>query len=278
MSSINTNNNALVALQNLTTTQTALAASQRRVSTGFDVASAFDNGAIFAVAQSIRTDISGLAGVNQQLNFASGLLSVTNAALTNVSNNLTSIKNLLTQLGNGALSTDAINQLTSSFAALVTQSINFVNGAYYQGKSLIASGVSALNVIQDNQGNVLTLSTASPLSALSALNNLATSLSVSIAASSAAVALASTGAFASALSQIGTALNSFAIVNGNVTAQISFNQSISDSFTSGLGALVDANLSREAANLQSLQIKQQLGSQALSIANQAPQQILSLFK
>jgi flagellin len=278
MSSINTNNNALVALQNLTSTQNALAISQKRVSTGFNVSSAFDNGAIFAVAQSIRTDISGISGLNQQLQFASGLLSVTNAALTNVSNNLTSIKNLLVQLGNGALSTDAINQLSSSFAALVTQSINFVNGAFYQGKSLISPTASALNVIQDNQGNVLTLSTASPLSALSTLNNLATSLSVTNAASSAAVALASTGAFASALSQIGTALNSFSIVNSNVTAQISFNQSISDSFTSGLGALVDANLSREAASLQSLQIKQQLGSQALSIANQTPQILLSLFR
>src|SRR5579859_6986141 len=145
MSSINTNNNALIALQNLSTTQTALATSQKRVSTGYLVSNAFDNGAVFAIAQSIRVDISGLGGINQQLNFASGLLSVTNAALTNVSNNFTSIKNLLVQLGDGALSTDAINQLTSSFAALVTQSINFVNGAYYQSKSLIASGASSIN-------------------------------------------------------------------------------------------------------------------------------------
>jgi flagellin len=278
MSSVNTNNSAIIALQNLTTTQNALQVTQKRVSTGYNVSSAFDNGAVFAIAQSIRVDISGLGGINQQLQFSSGLLSVTNAALTNVSNNLTSIKNLLVQLGDGALSTDAINQLSSSFAALVTQSINFINGAVYQSKSLIAAGASSINVLQDAQGDILTLSSATPLSALSALNNLVSNITSGNAASSAQAALATTGAFASALSQIGTALNAFAIVNTNVTAQISFNQSIADSFTSGLGALVDADLSREAATLQSLQIKQQLGSQALSIANQTPQILLSLFR
>ena len=96
----------------------------------------------------------------------------------------------------------------------------------------------------------------------------------------------STQAKASAL--IATIQTSLTNVNGALaklsagaakfSIQATFTQKLSDTLTAGIGNLVDANMAQESARLQSLQVKQQLGVQALSIANQAPQTILSLFR
>src|SRR5262249_22479019 len=86
------------------------------------------------------------------------------------------------------------------------------------------------------------------------------------------------GGFTSAQNFIGTALNSIASNSSFINNQITFNNSISDATDQGLGALVDADLAKQSAILQSLQIKQQLGTQSLSIANQTPQILLGLFR
>jgi flagellin len=63
-----------------------------------------------------------------------------------------------------------------------------------------------------------------------------------------------------------------------VTSQIGFNSDRISSLESGVGSMVDADLTKESARLQSLQIRQQLGATALSTANAAPQFLLSLFR
>ena len=70
----------------------------------------------------------------------------------------------------------------------------------------------------------------------------------------------------------------FGTAETRVEMQADFMSKLTDSFTSGIGSLVDANLEEASARLQALQVQQQLGTQALSIANQAPQQLLSLFR
>ena len=82
------------------------------------------------------------------------------------------------------------------------------------------------------------------------------------------------------VAQLGVAnqLNQAGADSNYLGSQITFNTNKIDSLNEGLGALIDADLSQESAVLQSLQIKQQLGTQALSIANQSPQSLLSLFK
>jgi flagellin len=86
------------------------------------------------------------------------------------------------------------------------------------------------------------------------------------------------GVFTKMFSKIGTALNTYGAASNYVDMQQSYNSDKIDSLNSGLGSLVDADLAKESAQLQALQIRQQLGTQALSIANQAPQTLLSLFK
>ena len=71
---------------------------------------------------------------------------------------------------------------------------------------------------------------------------------------------------------------SFGSAQGRIDTQADFVSSLTDSLTSGIGALVDSDLEEASARLQALQVQQQLATQSLSIANQAPQSILSLFR
>jgi len=80
------------------------------------------------------------------------------------------------------------------------------------------------------------------------------------------------------LSNVNSALAKLSSGSAKFSIQAAFTQKLSDTLTQGIGNLVDANMAQESATLQSLQVKQQLGIQALSIANQAPQTILSLFR
>ncbi|MBX9699766.1 MAG: flagellin, partial [Acetobacteraceae bacterium] len=91
-------------------------------------------------------------------------------------------------------------------------------------------------------------------------------------------AMTTTGAFGKAMTRTLTQLNNFGNYGRYIDNQIGFNKQKMDAQEAGLGALIDADLAKESARLQALQIRQQLGTQSLSIANQAPQALLSLFR
>jgi len=77
---------------------------------------------------------------------------------------------------------------------------------------------------------------------------------------------------------VSSALNRFGASMQYIENQISYNSKKNDALNDGLGALVDADLAKESANLQALQTRQQLGIQTLALANQGPQVLLSLFR
>src|SRR5260221_5535904 len=156
MASVNTNLSALVALRTLTSVQHDLAASQKRVSTGYNVADAFDNGAIFAVAQSIRNSITGVTAVNSQLQGAQGLISVTAASLTQVSDLMTQVRDILTRLADQSISSDTRAQLSTQFTNLIATINNNLVTATYQGTNLVGTSGS-IGVIQDVLANQLVL-------------------------------------------------------------------------------------------------------------------------
>jgi flagellin len=110
MNSIMTNYGAQVALQALNHTNDALAATQKRISTGLRVADGRDDGAAFAVAERVRGDIAGTTSANEQLGGVKGLLAVTSAALQNVSEALKSLKQLTVKLADGNITTDQRTQ------------------------------------------------------------------------------------------------------------------------------------------------------------------------
>ena len=300
LNSVNTNIGAQVALQSLNTTATQLLATQKRISTGYRVADATDDGAAFAVAQRVRSDVGALTTVNQQLGNAKGLVGTSLSGLTSISNSLTEAKGLLVQIGDASISQDQRDQYVASYKTLVVRVANTVDGSTYNGQTLLGSAAGAVagvdkSVINNESGATSVLHNADSSGLANTLATLIgstfsrTALGVdtfgAIAAgadqSSASTALTGTAgptAFVVAQKGVSNQLNQTGADSKFLDATITFNSSKVDSLNAGLGALVDTDLSKESAQLQALQIRQQLGTQALSLANQAPQSLLSLFK
>lgn len=300
LNSVNTNIGAQVALQSLNHTNTQLQASQKRISTGYRVADATDDGGAYAIAQNVRASVGALTTANQQLGNAQGLVGRTVSALTTLSESITTAKSLLVQIADGSIADGQRNQYVASYISLVKQVANTVDGATYNGQTLLgsASGTvagTAKSVIssdsgatiglsaEDNNGLAATLASliGATFSRSAAGVDTITSPAAAAAQTNASTALTSTSgttAFSTAQTGLANQLNQAGADSKILTATINDNSSKIDSLNAGLGALVDTDLSKESANLQALQIRQQLGTQALSLANQAPQSLLSLFK
>lgn len=284
--SVNTNVGAMIALQSLDGTATQLSAVQKQISTGYRVADATDDGAAYAVAQRVRASVGALTSANQQLGNVQGLLSVTNTSLNDVSNTMNSMNAVLLKLADGNTQGNQRTQYEAQYSSLLEQVKNYVKGAQYNGKTLIGnitstpstlpSGFGNTAVVQDDLGTQYTIKTAGGAALYKELS--LASLGGSTLISSTHFQSFLTGTFSSALNTIANNLNYYGNATNYVTDQISYNSDKIDALNSGLGALVDANLAQESAQLQALQIRQQLGTQALSMANQAPQTLLSLFR
>ena len=116
VNSVNTNVGAMIALQSLNETNSALAATEKQVSTGYRVADATDDGAAYAVAQSVRSSVGALTTANQQLGTVQGLLSTTQSGLNNISNTMASMRDVLVNLSNGGNSTTQQNRTLRSIS------------------------------------------------------------------------------------------------------------------------------------------------------------------
>ncbi|MFT8243056.1 flagellin [Roseomonas sp. BN140053] len=313
LNSVNTNTGAMVALQSLNRTSDALAATQKRISTGYRVADARDDGAAFAVAQGVRSDIAGLTSANEQLGGIKGILSTTSTALKNVSDTMAEIKTVLVKLADTNTTGDSRTQYTAQFGTLVDKVNKFLSDATYNGKSLLGTDENAatdVTTVRNESGGTFTVTqTAAASLTFDTAVNLTTGGTTTTADGKftldAAADMTAEGAqfilgsgvaadqpdvragggtatgiktFDTVMRALNTAMNQYGNDAKYVDAQVNYNKDKMDSLEDGLGALIDADLAKESAKLQSLQIKQQLGTQSLSIANQAPQTLLSLFR
>ncbi|HTM82526.1 flagellin [Asticcacaulis sp.] len=273
-SSVNTNVGAMVALQNLNKTNSELQTTQNRINTGLKVSSAKDDGATFAIAQSQRASVASLDAVKDSLSRATSSVDVAMSAGESISDMLTQMKEKALAASDTSLDTTSRTALNTDFQALRDQITKTVQNATFNGINLLdgslpglealasADGISRMTVATQKlslSGGVVMLSTASGFTSATSASLLLTSIDDSINNVSASLA------------QMGTSSKA-------LEAHETFIGKLQDSITAGIGNLVDADLAKESAKLQSLQTKQQLGIQALSIANQAPQLVLSLFK
>lgn len=274
LNSVNTNVGAMVALQSLNRTNEALNATQKRVSTGYRVSDAKDDGAAFAVAQSVRADVAGLTAANEQLGGVKGVLDTALAGLNKVSDTMIKVRETLVRLADDTLNADQRTQYNSQYEALRTQIQNFLADATYNGRTLISTTPPEGGDITTTRNEAGTTYT------LTAVDGAGTMVVAAAPADAAAAqaAIAAGGDWPTINTVIANALNQFGSDSRYVDSQIAYNRDKLDALDSGLGALIDADLAKESARLQALQIRQQLGTQSLSIANQAPQSLLSLFK
>jgi flagellin len=258
---------AMVALRNLNATNESLSKTQDRVSTGLKVIGAKDDASSFAIAQGIRADIKAYQAVDQALANGKGIGDVAIAGATQISNLLTDMKKKAIEGMNSGNTISQQSILAADFAAMKAQFATFIANATYNGKNLLATNATDATVISTISGGTLTISTQSAVGSLTfgALTSTTTSIS----------ALVDVNA---AITAVGTALGDLGSDVNALKFQQDFNKTVADAVTEGLGSIVDADLAEESARLQALQVKQQLGVQALSIANGSPQILLSLFQ
>lgn len=306
--SINTNAGAVVALQSLNKTNNQLDIVQKRVSTGYRVADARDDGGAFAVAQKVRGDIAGVTSANEQLGAAKGLLDTTLSGLNRISDTMAAVRGVLVKLSDQNVTGALRESYLEQYSLLRTQIANFQNDSTYNevsllGKSSITAGAgnavegSTINVVRNERGESLTIlgveldgsgESVFDLVDVSGDRAIVDPDPAQTALAAAAwreylTGVDSTGAqVAVRLSvvegNVNLQLNRFGNAEKSVVNQIGFNKDKVDALESGLGALIDADLAKESARLQSLQIRQQLGASALAAANSAPQFLLTLFR
>ncbi len=272
--SVNTNAGAFAALQNLNKTTASLNTTQTQINTGLKVSSAKDDAATFAIAQKLRADVAGLNAVKGSLDRATSTIDVAIAAGEAVSDLLIELKEKAVAAKDSGLDTASRTSLNNDFAQLRSQITSIVSNAEFNGTNAVNSGGSAIVAITNDTGSNVISIAAQDLSVSGSNVTLTSTQSIGTAAAASAVV----GAIESSISNVNDALSALGSGAKRIELQRSFVDKLSDSIEVGVGNLVDADLAKTSANLQSLQVKQQLGLQALSIANQAPGTVLSLFR
>jgi len=271
LNSINTNSGAMIALQNLNTTNQQLEVTQQRINTGKKIASAKDNGAIWATARNQSAAASSLNSVKDSLQRGQSTIDVALAAGDTVTDLLGKMKEKALAASDTSLNTASFDALKSDFDSLRDQVTKAVTNAKFNGVSIADGSTTKLAFLANSDGSAFTV-TAKTLS-LTGLGMTAGSTFTTAAAAKTMIATVTT-----ALQTATNKLASLGTSSTGLDTHLTFVGKLQDSLDAGVGNLVDADLAKESAKLQSLQTKQQLGIQALSIANQSSSSILSLFR
>jgi len=264
----------MTALQYLSGTQAAMAQTQSAISTGYKVASAKDDGATYAIAQNMRGNVASYGAVSDSLNRGISAVDVAMSAGQSVSDLLIQMKAKALASSDKSIDTASRTALNNDFTALRDQIQTIVDNASFNGFNLIKSGASDITALATADGSKKITVAAQSLALGGSNITVATTSKIDTqAAASTMVATVQTS-----LTNVNKALATFSAGAKKYSIQLGFVSKLSDTLTSGIGNLVDANMAEESAKLTSLQTKQQLGVQALSIANSSPQIVLSLFQ
>lgn len=280
MSSILTNNGAIVALQTLKSINSNLNKAQEQVSTGKAVNNAQDNAAIWAISKVMETDQSAFKAIQSNLNVAEATV----ATARNGAEQITKLLNEMKDLAIGASSDTAdFGKINTDIVAKKDQITAIIGGTQLNGVNLLktnpvpgATSFTVLGSLDRTNGTVATAAnditvnsvdfeTSIQGATVTAITDRTTAATV-VGELEALIDLAIVGAAA-----LGSA-------GKRIADQSAFVGKLEDSLQLGIGSLVDADMEEASARLQALQTQQQLGIQALSIANQAPSSILSLFR
>jgi len=272
--SVNTNVGAMTALQYLSETQGQLSQTQSAINSGLKVADARDNGAIYAIAQNQRASVAGYQSVLNSLNNGTSSIDVALSAGQSISDLLIQLKAQALSAADPSLDTASRQALNSNFTALRDQIATIVKNAVFNNFNLVDGSTQMIQALASSDGTRRVTTQAQNLSLSGAIVTLASTATVSTQAKASALI----GTLQTSLTNVNSALAKLSAGAAKFSIQATFTQKLTDTLTQGIGNLVDANMAQESAQLQSLQVKQQLGIQALSIANQAPQSILSLFR
>ena len=272
--SVNTNVGAMLALQTLAAINRELTTVQRRISTGLKISSPKDNGAIWAIAQGQRSESKAYDAVIASLQRGQSAVDVGLAAGETVSDLLMQMKEKMVAMFDSSLTTSSRKALDQDYRMLRDQIDRTVNNAGFGGLNLVGPAATARSVqaLADTKGqstvdvNAIDLSTGGSLMTgvpadLMSLNN-----------------LVDIPAITSAIDNVNAALGRLGTGSKALDTHLTFVRKMQDTLDASVGRLVDADLAKESARFQSLQVQQQLAVQALAIANRGPSLLLQLFR
>ena len=275
LNSVNTNKGAMIALQNLNSTNKDLGVVQNRVNTGLKIATAKDNGAIWAIAQNQRAESASLNSVVSSLQRGQSVADVAMSAGTAISDILVQMKEKVLAATEAGLSTASKQALSDEYKSLRDQIDTIANNASFDGVNLISStGV--------NKSSIKAIANADATATIDidhvVLSKSNTKIAATLTTLTGAVGSADVKAVEDAIQDVSSALSKLGTGAKALDTHMTNVMKLQDTLDSGVGNLVDADLAKESAKLQALQTKQQLGVQALSIANQSSSSLLGLFR
>ncbi len=274
MISINTNIGAMAAIQNLSATNRDLQDTQNAISTGKKVASSKDNGAIWTIANKMTSDVKAYGRVRESNERAAAILDTGIAAAESIMELLNEMKGKALAATQPGLSAGSLLALAGDFAQLRDQITNVVANASFDGANMVgALPASAVSLGDAAGGNNITVTGANLSLGGTVVTVLGTSALTTDITAAAALGLVNTS-----ITNLGTQMATWGAGAKRLEVHREFVSKLSDALNTGIGVITDADLSKESAKLQSLQVKQQLGIQALSIANSSAQSALSLFR
>ena len=274
MLSVNTNTGAMLALQYLNKTESELQTSQTHINSGLKVATAKDDGATFAIAQNMRGNVRGYQAVADSLNRGVSTIDVAISAGQAISDLLNDMKAKVLAAADASLDTASRSALNADFVALRDQITTIVQNAQFNGTNLVDGSVARITALASADGTKKITVAGQTMKLSGTIVTIKSTSTISTQAkASSMIAIVN-----SSLQNVNASLAKFASGEKKFGIQNDFVAKLVDSLNAGIGNLVDADMAVESARLQSLQVKQQLGVQALSIANTQPQIILSLFR
>jgi flagellin len=271
--SVNTNVGAMTALEYLNQTDAQLTQTQNQINSGLKVASPLDNGAVFAIAQNMRGQVAGYSAVGDSLNRGMSTIDVATSAGTSISNLLIQMKQQALAASDQSLDTASRQAMNSDFQALRDQIASVVSNASFNGFNLINGSTQQITALASADGTHRITVAAENMSLSGSIVTVTATGSISTQAKASTMV----ATIENSLTNVNSALSKLSSGSAKFSIQSTFVQQLSDTLTAGIGNLVDANMATESAMLQSLQTKQQLGVQALAIANQAPSIALKLI-
>jgi len=272
LNSINTNVGAMVAIQTFNAINAEMAEVQLRLTTGLKVNGPKDNPAVWAIAQNERAEVAGLDSVKDSLNRGQSIVGVAMNAATEVSDLLNQMKALAVSAADFAPGDPSRLAINDSYLALKKQIDSTVSNSDFNGVNLLSAGtqgqVRALantNATSTIDVNHIDMSTTGAL-----LSGLPTDLTGTVDSTT-------IGLVGSAITNVNNAIGKLGTGSKALDMHLDFVSKQQDTLEGAIGNLVDADMAREAARFQALQVRQQLAVQAMQIANRQPSLLLQLF-
>ena len=276
MSSILTNSSAMVALSTLSMVNKGLNDTQTRVSTGLSISSGKDNAAYFAISETMKGDSNMFKAINEGLTSTKNSVSTARLGAETVKDLASDFSERVAFAQGSGID---LAEVQAELDSLVDQIGAAIDQATFNGDDLVSGAATTQTVVtgvtRSGGFAVTTVSFDSVdlgaiQTALAAID-LTTSTTATLLQADLTTAEAQLGNAISAATSLG-------VTEKTLEGQQNFLEALTDTLDSGVSAMVDANMEEEAARLQAFQVQQQLATQSLSIANQGPQNILSLFR